>query len=241
MMPITAPILALLLSISATQEPPKLEDTPKLYVTGTASIDKPADQVRISVGVVTEDENASEAIAANNELMHDVVRALEKAGLSEDEYETSQFRIRPRYSRRPRNAEPDWQPTIVGYDVTNVVVVTTQQIDNCGEIIAAADKAGANTVNIDAFELADSRKYRGEAIREATKNAINDAKDLAAAAGLSLVRVVSIRLDGGPMVASDATMMRAARAGAESAPPINPGDVTVRASVSVVYEIAEEE
>jgi uncharacterized protein YggE len=217
----------------------KLEDTPRLTVRGEAELRRPADQMRIQVGVVSEAKEAGAALRDNSERMAAVVKAIAKAGLTEDEYQTGRFRIRPTYSRRPRQPQPDWKPMIIGYEVTNTVIIRTGKMDLAGSLIETANAAGANTVEVTGFDLADPRTHRAEAIGEATRHAIDDATTLAAAAGVDLVRIVSINLDRTPPPVADAYMARgrAAMAEAGSTPPISPGDVTVRASVTIVYEI----
>ena len=216
---------------------PKLEDVPRLTVRGEAELERPADQVQMSIGVVTEGNEAGDALKENNRIMKDVVQAIEKAGLSKDDYETGQFRIRPQYSRRPRQPDPEWKPQIIGYQVVNSVTVKTQKLDLTGKVIQSANEAGANTVEVMGFSLADQRKYRAEAIREATQNAKADAEALADAAGVKLERIITINLDQAPM--QPMAMHRAARAEADTgAPPIEPGDVTITANVTIVYEIS---
>ena len=217
----------------------KLEDVPRLTVRGEAELERPADQIRLEIGVVNEGAEASQVLRENSAAMNSVVTALRGAGLEKDEYETGMFRIRPQYSRRPRQPEAEWQPQIIGYQVSNSVIVRTKRIEMAGEIIAAANKAGANTVEVQGFELSDPRAHRSEAIRTATSNAIADARTLAEAAGLRLVRILSITLDGPPVVSRPGGFAMEARAMADAgaAPPISPGNVTVRASITVVYEI----
>ena len=224
-------------------EGPKLEDTPKLTVRGEAELEKPADQMRLKVGVITENRDADEALQENNDRMRAVIVALQRVGLSEDEYQTGRFQIRPQYSRRPRQPAPDWKPQIIGYEVTNSVTVKTTKLDLAGEVIGAANEAGANTVDVVGFDLADKRKYRAEALREATKNAREDAAIVADAAGLTLVRIVAVSVDYTPVRPVNMDFGAPARAMAEGggAPPITPGDVTVTANVTIVYEISPRE
>ena len=101
----------------------------------------------------------------------------------------------------------------------------------------AASLAGANTIDGLRFDLADPRAHRDEAIRQATAHALHDARTLAAAAGVALSRVLSIDLDRSATPVGASYRPMAAEA-ARAAPPVTPGDVTVRASVTVVYEIA---
>lgn len=217
---------------------------PNLNVRGRAELSKPADELRINIGVVTQHEEATEALRINSRRMREVITALEGAGLDEDDYETGRFQIHPVYSQRPQPrgqvSEP-WHPEIVAYRVTNVVHIKTSQIDAAGEIIDAANEAGANSIDSIRFTLSDPRTHRAEAIRVATENAVTDAQNLADAAGLRLVRIVSITLDEQPQVEPfrQEMMMRSSVAADAAEPtPIRPGDVTVTANVNIVYEIA---
>ena len=215
---------------------------PVLTVRGAAQLEKPADELRIRVGVVTESDEATIALRENSRQMNDVIDALKKTGLTDKEYQTSQFQIQPMYTRRPRQAPVDWKPKIVGYRVSNSLNVKTKKLELAGELIQAANEAGANSIDSISFGLADPRTHRGEAIRAATANALTDARTLADAAGLRLVRVLSITLDqaAAPRPIPMMQRMSAGMAMAEAAPPpIQPGDVTVHANVTVVYEIAK--
>ena len=71
---------SLLLSIGILLLVPKtnswadeFENTPKLVVKGEASIFKPADQMEVSLGVVTAAENSSQALNENNQRMHQII------------------------------------------------------------------------------------------------------------------------------------------------------------------------
>ena len=220
---------------------PALDDVPRLTVRGNAELRKPADQLRLQIGVVTQASEATSALAENSQRMEEVVAALKKAGLSEDEYETGRFSLQPVYSRRPRQAAAEWRRHIVGYNVTNTISIRTERLDLAGQLIQAANEAGANQIDAISFALADPRRHRSEAIAAATVHAIADARTLADAASLRLVRILRITLDDAA-VRPLLTLGRGAAMAAEVAatPPIAPGEVTVRASVTMVYEIAAE-
>ncbi len=219
------------------------EDVAKLTVRGDAQLHKPADQLRLQVGVVTEATQAGEALQENSRRMVDVVEALEEVGLTKGEYETGQFHLQPQYSRRPRQAGPEWRPQIIGYQVTNTLSIKTKRLDLAGELIEAANQAGANSIGAIGFDLADPRTHRAEAIAAASANALADAHSLAEAASVQLVRIITITLD--EAVHWQPTRTMAAREGlaamAPPAPPIVPGKITVRAGVTVVYEITSKD
>ncbi len=216
------------------------QEVPRLSVRGAAELEKPADQLELNIGVVTQHRDPDQAMSQNSRQMRAVVDAIERVGLGEGDYHTGRFQIRPVWSQRPprERVEPDWRPEIVAYNVTNTIHVKTKKLRLAGEIIQAANKAGANAIDSIRFTLADPRVHRAEAIAVATANARSDARALAEAAGVRLVRVLEISLDDAQPLRPptyERTMAMEADAGA---PPITPGDVTVRANVNLVYQIA---
>jgi uncharacterized protein len=241
---VDAAALAGLLSVQEQQQVRPVERIliPQLTVSGEATLDKPADQMHLQIGVVSDADQAQTAMAENSKTMNDVIAALQKAGLTKDEYSTGQFQIQPRYSHPPRNPQPEWKPTITGYQVVNQIHVKTKKLNLAGDLIETATEAGANNIDSISFDLADRRKHRAEAIALATANAKSDAEALAGAAGQRLVRILQISLDHAPVqpMMDMRGMRNMAMEGAEMAPPIEPGDVTVHANVTIVYEIAQQ-
>ncbi len=241
------PIIVSLLTVCATTtglaDPVGLEDVPRLTVRGEAVLHKPADQLRVRVGVVTQEAEATAAVKENSRRMADVVAAITKAGLDKTEYETGRFSIRPLYSRRPRQADAQWVRQIIGYEVNNTLAIRTKKLALAGKLIEVANEAGANSVDDIRFDLADPRTHRPEAIDAATANARSDARVLSRAAEVRLVRIISIQLGNSGYRPPMPTMARAEgmAAAVALAPPIQPGDVTVQASVTIVYEIAPAE
>ncbi len=215
------------------------QQAPSLTVRGSAELHKPADRLRLRIGVVTEAAQAPEALGQNSRRMDAVVRAVKKAGIAEGEYETGRFSLQPIYARRPRQAAPDWRPQIIAYQATNTLAIKTKKLKLAGELIQAANEAGANSIDSIGFDLADPRAHRAEAISRATAHALADARILADAANIKLVRIISIVLDGArPLPIATAARRGMAMAEAAVSPPIVAGEVTVHASVTVVYEIA---
>ncbi len=220
--------------------PAQPERVPELTVHGEASLQVPADQMRITVGVVTHGVTAEAALEDNTDKMGEVEKALQRAGLGKEEYRTGFFQIEPKWEIRPRQAAWDWKPGITGYIVRNSFKVVSRQIKLTGKIIEAATSAGANDIQALTFDLADPRHSRAAAIEQATANARADAVTLAAAAGVELIRVLSLQLDGSPAAPMRVEMRPMAfdeGMAAGASPPITAGDVTVGAGVHLVYEI----
>lgn len=214
-------------------------DSPTLTVQGSGTIYKAADQFSLTVGVITQNKEADQALDENNQKMNALKKNLMDLSLSREELQTGRFRINPVYSARPKNAPARWQAEIIGYSVENKLEVKTTKIGQAGEIIDAATKAGANSVGQLVFDLQDAHKFRKDVIALATRHAMEDASALATAAGLTIGPVQSIALDTlyvTPRRTSETFYMKAAN----SATPIEVGEVPLHATVTMIYELEEE-
>jgi uncharacterized protein YggE len=210
---------------------------PVLATTGTGELKVEADQVVISFSVVTEHASSTEAIRENSAKTERVLIALKKLDLSKEEYQTGSFSVWPRYSHSKMSSEEE---RIIGYQVSNNVVVVSKKIDKAGVILDAANQAGVNRVDSVSFGVSDQRTRRKEAIRIATDNAIQDAKYLAEAAGVSLKRVISVQVDdayGGGVMPLRGPAITSSKAFSDAAVPLESGFVSIRARVAVTWEI----
>lgn len=213
-------------------------EVPKLTLSSQATIRKPADELQMKIGVVTLSEKAQDALAENSSRMQDVISSLKNAGLSKEEYQTGHFSITPTYTPYPKNPPPDWKQTINGYEVKNSIFIRTAAMDSAGKFIDVANKAGANNIDNISFTLHDHRTFWDEAVSTATAYAIHDAETIADAANLKLVRILSINLDNSANVSPRFNSMSFAKSvGGDATPPLEAGDVTISANVTVTYEV----
>lgn len=210
---------------------------PKLVVSGAAVLHKPADEVSLTIGVLTQAETAAQALGDNNEKMHDVLTNILALGLQKGEYHTEQFSIRPIHSQPPRNPPQDWKAEIVAFEVSNSLTIKTRKMELAALIIDAAGKSGATQVYNISFGLHEPQQYRSEAISVATSNAMRDAQVLAGIADIQLVRVLDVSLDQPQIYAHPGPNLHY-MAKAEFAPVIEAPDVDLRANVSITFEIA---
>lgn len=216
------------------------KEVPKLMLSAQAIIRKSPDELQIRVGVVTLSNTAEGALEENSLRMQAIVKGLEEVGLARSEYETGHFAIHPTYTPYPKEAPSDWKPSINGYEITNSIIIHTNKLDLAGKIIDSANKAGANTIEDIRFGLHDPRVYWDEAVSLATSNALNDARTIAAAAGLKLVRILSINLESANVASRLQPVYLAKMVSSELNVPIEPSEVTLTANVSISYEIASE-
>jgi uncharacterized protein YggE len=230
------PALALLLAVQA---PASAQETPRiaeLVVTGEGIVIARPDIATVTIGVVSEAPNARAALDANNNDMTNVVTSIKNAGVEERDIGTSGFNVEPIYSQPP--LRPDGSqanPQIIGYRVSNQVTVRIRNIDNSGAVLDAVVTSGANRVTGIEFGIAEPGRLNDEAMRNAIADARRKADLMAQAAGVRLVRILSISAN--PAFPRPEFDMRLAAAPAKAV-PIMQGERTLSATANIVYEIA---
>jgi uncharacterized protein YggE len=204
-----------------------------ISVTGTGEAFGEPDIALITLGVQAQAADvatAREDAAATAQALIDSVKA---NGVAERDIQTTQFEIQPQYDFSQGRS-----PTIIGYEVTNVLSIRVRQIDNTGKVLDDATAAGGNrtVVRSVSFTIDDPTELRAEARSLALKEARAKADQLANDSGVSLGDVLSISESGGPVplpVAADAVI--APRTGAGT--PIETGELRIVINVSVRYNI----
>jgi len=114
--------------------------------------------------------------------------------------------------------------------------VRLHAVDAVGRLIDSATGAGSNRVSNLQFTLEDDSAERRKALLEAGEEARLQAETTAQALGVKLKQVVSAETSGGPILFPQQRFGMAA-AEARMATPVEPGEVSVRATLQVTYEI----
>ncbi len=199
------------------------------------------DLALFSAGVTSSGKTAGEALSANSADMTRVIAALRRAGIADKDIQTSQISLNPVYAQqRPRTdgtMEPE-QPLIVGYQVTNTVSVRQRKLGEFGAVIDTLVSAGANQVNGPSFQIDNPDEALDEARTEAVAKARLRANLYARAAGLKVLRILSISETSGYAPQPNVMYSRAMAADAGGAPPVAAGEVALNASVTVQFELA---
>ena len=221
----------------------EFENTPKLVVKGEASIFKPADQMEVSLGVVTAGVNSSQALKENNQRMQQIIDNLRILGLDESDYQTGRFHIRPIYQKPPKGSEDEDHTLISRYEVINAIQIKTQKVALADKILNAAVQGGANQVDQVNFNLNNPQSYRAEVIKLATQNALADASALASAANVKLIRILNLSLDhwqhfpGPLMLAKRSEGNVAMQSDHANQDVLEPGNTEIHATVNIAMEI----
>ena len=199
------------------------------------------DLATFSAGVSSSGKTAGEALAANSADMNKVIAALKRAGIADRDIQTSNLSLNPIYadmSRQPADPLEQQVPRIVGYQVTNNVSVKQRNLAEFGKVIDTLVSAGANQVNGPGFEMDNPDAALDEARLAAMKKARDRAALYAKAAGLRVVRILSISESGGYMPPQPMMYARGAAADMAQSTPVAAGEVTLSTSVAVQFELA---
>jgi uncharacterized protein len=195
-------------------------------VTGEATVSVAPDMAVIRIGVTSQGKTAREASDANAKQMTAVLAAIKEAGLADRDVQTSRLSLQPQYD--PNKAGT---ARLLGFQVTNQLTVKIRDIDKMPGILDRAIGAGANEMSGIEFVVSEQSKLLDQARGEAMADAYRKAELYARAAGAKVGHVVAITEEGS---APPARPMAAMRAGAV---PVAPGEQTLRAVITVTYEL----
>jgi len=217
----------------ATQPPREAASFETVSVTGTGRVTLTPDRFSFNVGVQTQAPSVEDAVNQNNTKVAAVIAALKKGGATDAEIRTTGFSIYPQ-----QDFSQGQVPRILGYQVTNNITVSRKQIGDAGRLLQAAISAGVNQASGIRFEVSDPRRGRDEGLKAAFDDARGKASVLAAAAGRTLGRALSITEGGAaepprPMPGIRTMAMQAK----VSEVPVEGGSQDLSFTVSAVFEL----
>ena len=187
------------------------------------------DMAEMYFGTAVVAQDAKPALGQANDTAKKIADAVKSAGVDAKDIQTANVSVWPE-----QNYEGD-KATITGYRASIQVRVKIRDIDEIGTVIGAASDAGANEIGGPSFMLDDDDAVRAEAIELAIDDARARAEVMAKAAGKSLGEIISVSETG-----SSAPIYYGARAeamDAASAVAVEPGQLDIVASVTVVFEL----
>lgn len=206
------------------QTPPSVP--PQVVTTGTGEVQLSPDRASVMLGVQSRAATVAQATADNSRRQRAIIDTLRALGLSSDQIATVNFNVSP-----DMQYPPNATPRVVGYVVSNTVRASLRRIEDVGRTIDAALSKGANEVSGVEFTSSRADSARRAAITEAVAHARADAEVMAKAAGGSLGQLLEVVSGVEPIRPFEATMARA-RVAAAAPTPIEPGQLTVTATVT---------
>ncbi|MEE4298550.1 MAG: SIMPL domain-containing protein [Pseudomonadales bacterium] len=239
--PVRIALLPLLMLVAAASVADRQAEAAgaRIVVTGSAEVSAPPDRAGFTLEIGTSGREADAVLDENARRAARMLEALRSTGIGLERLQTRGVHLQPEWTPRPRDAEPDWRPTIAGYRASNRIEVETAALDRVGELLAVAVEAGANGVDGIRFRLEDETAAREAAIRRATAKALHEARVVAEAAGTRVSAVRELRLDHASATPSAPMLqgrMEMAMDAAVRALPVEPGEILVHASVTVTLD-----
>jgi uncharacterized protein YggE len=210
---------------------PATETTPAQHtitVSGSGKVTIVPDVARINLGVTVSKSTVKAVREAGAKAMTDIIAAIKALGIAEADIQTTNLSLYPQYGSGS-------VPKIVGYQISEQILVTVRDLDKAGDVIDVASAKGANNVNGISFESGDPVKAQNDARAAAVAAARTSAQAMAAAGNVTLGDVISIT-DASP---SFPIWYGAARGTAieDLATPVQPGTQDLTATVTVIFAI----
>ena len=224
--------LSLVFATACSKKPNR---TTKVTVAGEAMTKVEPDAAVIVISVVTQNAQAINAQQENARKSDAVANAVRSTAGSNIEVKTSDYSLQPQYDYRDNRL-----PKIIGYDARNSVIVTMSDLKNVGAVIDAASRAGANSIDNVSFILRQTSPARGQALADATRQAMNKAQSIAQALGGHVLRVVEENESAtvaGAQVMEYETNLNYDATVRKAVTPITPGQLNIRSNVQLIVEI----
>jgi uncharacterized protein YggE len=198
------------------------------------------DLALFSAGVTSQGKTAGAAMTANAAAMTKVVAELKKAGIADKDIQTSSINLNPLYGQPVIDPQGNMvqEPRIIGYQAMNMLSVKQRDLKGFGKVLDALVAAGANQISGPNFQMDKPELALDEARTNAMKAARARADLYARAAGLRVVRILTISEGGGYQPPMPVMYAKAEMAGDAASTPISAGQVEAQISVAVQFELA---
>lgn len=212
-----------------------------IIVTGSSSIELKPDMATISLGVESYATTVSVARDNASISINEMLDVMKNVGIDDEDIQTTAFNIYPQYEYievredgRVRGVQE-----LVGFTVSNMLLVTVKNLDDIGEIIDKITDAGGNDVRFNSinFGIQDPVPYQSQLRKLAVEDGITKASQLAEYSGVKLGSITMINdYSSQASVAQDQAVF-AERAMAIPSTSINPGSLNLSMQVDMIFEI----
>ena len=201
---------------------------------GQASVRLAPDRAWVTVGIEARAMKPQDAQKKAALTMQAVQAKLASLGIPKEAIRTVAFNL---------NADWDYanrQRVLRGYIVSNHIEVKVDALDKLADVLDQSITAGANAIHGVRWDLQNRERVERDALREAVEDAKQRAEVAVAAASARLGPVLRINEQRYDSPRPVDMMMRQANVEAMAAPPqtpISPGEIEIRASVTVSFGI----
>jgi uncharacterized protein len=239
--------LALVIAVTARAQQASPCDQPaKITVTGEATVNVVPDKIIASFGIETWDTDLTAAKKMNDDILKKALASIRDCGIAEEKVQTDNLFIEPRYKT------DSFVDVLTGYMVRNNFVVTLNDTKKIEGLVAKMVQAGVNNIHGIDFQNTDYKKHRERARELALEAALDKAEKMARV----LKQTVGIPIEinehgtspwsyasswwggyGRAQGMSQNVQQDVSGGGGEPSETIALGKISIRASVSVTFEM----
>lgn len=209
--------------------------TSGVSVSGEGRVSAAPDVANIALGVSSLAPTVAEAREQAAAALGAMIASMKANGVADKDIQTTQLNINPEYDYREGTS------ILRGFRVSNTVSAKLRDIDKTGEVVDDAVAAGGNNTQIEGiyFTIDDPTDLQEQARKAAVEDAKAKAEVLASAGGIEIGEPISIS-EGAfniPPIYYSADRAAGAELQASAPTPIEPGELDVTVSVTVVWAI----
>jgi uncharacterized protein len=209
------------------------EQQNNISIVGEGKVTAIPDVAKVRLGVTSDKSTVSKAQEENTKKMNAVIEMLKAQGIEARDIKTETYNIYPKY---------DWsdgKSLIVGYTVSQAVMVKLRNTQKISEILRLAAEKGANEIGNLTFAVDDAEALKAEAREKAIKDAETKARALANMLNVRLGAVISFSEYAAPQYDEYryGYGMGMESSYKSAAPSIETGENEIIMNVSITYEI----
>jgi uncharacterized protein YggE len=204
---------------------------PTINVAGHGKVDGTPDVMTVTMGVQTTDSSAQTALRHNSERAGALIASLKAHGVADKDIQTVDLNVSPTF---------DDHFHVTGYSASNTVTAKLRDLSKAGAVIDAAAVSAGEDVRLQGvtFSIDDTSALVTKARADAVKDAVAQAKQLAAAAGVTLGPIRTID-DTGTNVPSPVYYSAGTAGDSMASVPVQPGSQQLSVDVTVVFDIVQ--
>lgn len=219
-----------------------------IRVTGYGQLKLPPDLTRLMIGLTGTEKEYAQALTRCEEKTRALREAVAPFGFAEEDLKTTEFRVDTRYESE-QDKHGNWRQVFAGYQYTHRLKLEFPvDNDRLGKVLYAVAHADTVPEMSLQYTVADVEAAKNALIGKAVEDAREKAAILTQAADVALGEVLSINYAENGMRFETDTMFLREESAAFGAPrmkaasydmAVQPDDITVRDSVTVVWEIVK--
>jgi uncharacterized protein len=201
-----------------------------LVVGGTGIISGIPDQCVLNLSLNGLGSTPAETFTICSSAAEGAINAAVDAGVARHDIRTMNVSVQDHFDQSQQKVT-----TRVGSYQLQVIV---RDLGDVSRVLAVLSEAAGEALQIRSLQLGlkDAEPARREARREAVRDALERARDLASAAEITLGQIMAV--EDGEISAPRSTSAIGVSSARPASMPVEPGQVSIGASVVITYEIA---